>query len=93
MLESENIQSFGANEMATPIEVQVAVLTEKLKHITQLLENHMQSSTARSDKQQEALNNLVDLANKGKGSIWMLISLGGIIGAVISFVLELFSKH
>jgi hypothetical protein len=38
----------------------------------------------RDIKQQEAIDSLVADRNRGRGALWVLVSLGGLIGAVLS---------
>lgn len=47
------------------------------------------------EKQGEQIAKLVSLADQGRGSIWMLLTVGGFIGAVISnakAILSFFAK-
>lgn len=70
---------------------EVAVLKTQVKHLTDML--HEQKRTLES--QNEVLKELMAMANKGKGSLWMFMAMGGIIGAVISniqFIASIF-KH
>lgn len=38
----------------------------------------------KTDKQDKILEDLVALANQGRGSMWILVALGGLVGAVVS---------
>lgn len=40
----------------------------------------------KTDKQDRILEELVALANQGRGSMWILVALGGFVGAVLSNV-------
>jgi prefoldin subunit 5 len=62
----------------TQVEIQVARLEEQMKTITAMIE-----------KQQESIDQLTALANQGKGSIWMFITLGGFVGAAVSNIVGL----
>lgn len=47
------------------------------------------------EKQGEQISKLVSLADQGRGSIWMLLTVGGFIGAVVSnakAILSFFAK-
>ena len=47
------------------------------------------------EKQGEQISKLVSLADQGRGSIWMLLTVGGFIGALISnakAILSFFAK-
>lgn len=70
---------------------EIAVLKTQVKHLTDLL--HDQKRTL--EKQDLILAQLTEMANKGKGSLWMLLALGGFIGAVVSNVSTIvgFFKH
>lgn len=41
---------------------------------------------AKTEKQDRILEELVALANQGRGSMWILVALGGFTGAVLSNV-------
>jgi len=41
---------------------------------------------AKTEKQDRILEELVALANQGRGSMWILVTLGGFTGAVLSNV-------
>ena len=58
----------------------VAVLKKQVEHLTAMLEKQ----NAVLERQDRVLEELVALANKGKGSLWMFIALGGIIGAAVT---------
>ena len=48
------------------------------------LTTKMEELTVKTDRQDRILEDLVALANQGKGSMWILVTLGGVVGAVIS---------
>lgn len=50
----------------------VAVLTEQVKTLSQ-----------KTERQDKILEELVALANQGRGSMWILVALGGFAGAVL----------
>lgn len=58
----------------------VAVLQEKVNHLTDMLEKQNKVL----ERQDAVLENLVALANQGKGSLWMLITVGAFIGALVT---------
>jgi hypothetical protein len=59
---------------------EVAVLKEQVRHLTDLLEKQERVL----HEQDKILKELVALAERGKGSLWMFITLGGLLGAVMS---------
>jgi hypothetical protein len=67
------------------LEVRVAVLEERLTSILFSFDEQKKLM----QRQQETLDHLVALANQGKGSIWMFITLGGVVGALISNITSL----
>ncbi len=48
------------------------------------LTTKVEDLTAKTDKQDRILEDLVALANQGKGSMWILVTLGGAVGAILS---------
>lgn len=50
----------------------VAVLTEQVKTLSQ-----------KTERQDKILEELVALANQGRGSMWILVGLGGFVGAIL----------
>lgn len=52
---------------------QVAVLTSRVEALT---------DTVR--KQEDEIKKLVAMAEQGKGSVWMLMAIGGVVGAALS---------
>jgi prefoldin subunit 5 len=69
----------------------VAVLKEQIKHLTDMM-HELKRAT---EKQDHVLDSLIEMANKGKGSLWMLLAIGGFIGAVVSNISTIvtFFKH
>jgi hypothetical protein len=57
---------------------------QQLKIAVAQLTLQLQILTKQAEKQQTILEDLVAMANKGKGSIWMFMAMGGIIGAILS---------
>ena len=55
------------------LHVAIGVLTRRVEDLTE-----------KTSKQDRVLEDLVALANQGKGSMWILVTLGGVVGAVIS---------
>lgn len=70
---------------------EIAVLKTQVKHLTDLL--HDQKRTL--EKQDLILAQLTDLAARGKGSLWMLLAIGGFVGAIVSNISTVvgFFKH
>lgn len=69
----------------------LAVVLERLAHMTRTLE-YQDTMIAEQNRKVTAL---ISMADRGKGSIWMLITLGGIIGALITngkSILQFFLK-
>lgn len=58
----------------------VAAMKVEIKHLTDML--HDQKRVL--EKQDKILEELVAMANKGKGSLWMFLLIGGIVGSLIS---------
>lgn len=57
------------------LHVAIGVLTRRVEDLTE-----------KTSKQDSVLENLVALANQGKGSMWILVTLGGVVGALASNV-------
>lgn len=55
------------------LHVAIGVLTRRVEELTE--------KTSRQDR---VLEDLVALANQGKGSMWILVTLGGAVGAILS---------
>lgn len=49
-----------------------------------VLTTRVEDLTNKTDKQDRILEELVALANQGRGSMWILVTLGGLVGAVMS---------
>ena len=59
----------------TELKVNVAVLKTQVEHLTTAVETLT-----------NAVVELTALANKGKGSLWMVLTIGGILGALLGNV-------
>jgi hypothetical protein len=79
------------NDASPQMIADVATMKAEIKHLTDML--HDQKRVL--DKQDRILEELVAMANKGKGSLWMLLAIGGFIGAVVSNISTIigFFKH
>lgn len=55
------------------LHVAIGVLTRRVEDLTE-----------KTSKQDRVLEDLVALANQGKGSMWILVTLGGVVGALMS---------
>lgn len=55
------------------LKVTVATLIVKVESLSKTVED-----------QNKSIQSLLELANKGKGSLWLLMSLGGIIGFLLT---------
>lgn len=51
----------------------VAVLTQRVQTLTETVQ-----------RQDDEIRKLVALAEQGKGSVWMLMAVGGVVGAALS---------
>lgn len=59
---------------------EVAVLKTQVKHLTDML--HDQKRIL--ENQDKILSELMAMANRGKGSLYMFMALGGFLGALLS---------
>lgn len=48
-----------------------------------VLTSSVEELTRKTTKQDHVLEELVALANQGKGSVWILVTLGGLTGAIL----------
>lgn len=48
-----------------------------------VLTNSVEELTRKTTKQDHILEELVALANQGRGSMWLLVTLGGFTGAIL----------
>ena len=48
------------------------------------LNPRIEELSRRVKEQESSIEELVALANKGKGSVWILIAIGGLIGAMMA---------
>ena len=62
------------------LKVDMAKVLEQLKAVTKTLE----AQDRMIEDQGKKIATLISLADQGRGSVWMLITVGGFIGAVIS---------
>ncbi len=60
------------------LKIAVAVLTQRIETLADIV-----------DKQGKYIEELLVLSNKGKGAAWILIGMGGILGALASKLLPL----
>ena len=73
------------------MKVTLARVLERLDSMSKTLEAQDEMIKEQGNK----IATLVSLADQGKGSIWMLLAVGGFIGAVISnakAILQFFAK-
>jgi len=73
------------------LKVTLARVLERLDNVTDKLTEQDKIL----EKQGQRIADLISLADQGKGSVWMLITAGGFIGAVISNakpILQFFAK-
>lgn len=38
------------------------------------------------------IRNLLEIANKGRGGLWMAVAFGGLVGGIATIFVELFAK-
>lgn len=62
----------------TELKIAVAVMAERIDELTKTV-----------DRQGKYIEELLVLSNKGKGAAWILIGMGGIVGALLSKLLPL----
>lgn len=58
------------------LKIAVAVMADRIEALTRTV-----------DKQAKCIEELLTLSNKGKGAAWILIGMGGIVGALLSKLL------
>jgi len=49
-----------------------------------VLTSRVEDLTTKTERQDRVLEDLVAMANQGKGSMWILVTLGGVVGALMS---------
>lgn len=57
----------------------IATLTEQVKQLNETVQ-----------QQDQEIKKLISMAEQGKGSVWMLMAVGGVLGAIISHAKALF---
>lgn len=60
------------------LKIAVAVMADRIEALTKTV-----------DKQGKYIEELLELSNKGRGAAWILIGMGGIVGALVSKLLPL----
>ena len=73
MSDSDNVEV--SKQELINLHVAIGVLTTRVSELA-----------IKTDKQDRILEELVALANQGRGSMWILVALGGFVGAVLSNV-------
>ena len=73
MSDSDNVEV--SKQELINLHVAIGVLTTRVGELA-----------TRTEKQDRILEELVALANQGRGSMWILVALGGFTGAVLSNV-------
>lgn len=76
MSDSENI--VVSKQELINLHVAIGILTTRVGELA-----------IKTDKQDRILEELVALANQGRGSMWILVALGGFTGAILSNVKSL----
>lgn len=64
--------------------IQVAELKKDVYYLTRMMTDYIQRQDKVNEKQQDILDKLDGYADRGKGSIWILISIGSIITVILS---------
>lgn len=62
------------------LKIDMGVLIERIRGIQVTLDNQDAIIKTQTDQ----IAQLVSLADQGRGSIWMLLAVGGVVGAIIS---------
>jgi hypothetical protein len=68
--------------------VRYGVLWQKVEDY----ERKLSSMEKKMDKMEANLEQLVAMANRSKGSLWALMGVASVVGAVISFITDFFFK-
>lgn len=76
---SEITQEYCMDPELVKLQIAIATLTERVGTMAKIIES-----------QGKIIEELVALANKGKGSAWVLIGLGSIAGAAITNLKSIF---
>jgi len=86
LLPHNPLNCLGALMDADVVELKVT-LARVLERL-EAMQNTIEIQEAIISKQGEQLSRLVSMADQGKGGVWTLIALGGVIGAGISHAKE-----
>lgn len=73
-----------SNESETQNAVQLAILKTKVENLDDILRDYIGRQDTLNKRHQEKLDYLVDMAARGKGSIWILMALGGAVTVLLS---------
>jgi len=68
--------------------VRYGVLWQKVEDY----ERKLSSMEKKMDKMEANLEQLVAMANRSKGSLWALMGVASVVGAIISFITDFFFK-
>lgn len=68
--------------------VRYGVLWQKVEDY----ERKLSSMEKKMDKMEANIEQLVAMANRSKGSLWALMGVASVVGAIISFVTDYFFK-
>jgi len=68
---------------STPSDISLEQMIELLNNVA-VLTQRVQMLTDTVQRQDDEIRKLVALAEQGKGSVWMLMAVGGFVGAVLS---------
>lgn len=77
--------------MASQFELDVLDSLAELKAKSAVLETKVTLLIERDASKQRAIEELVADKNKGKGALWMLVTIGGLVGALLSNLKTLIS--
>lgn len=67
----------------TPPAISLEQMIELLNNVA-VLTQQVQALTSTVKQQEEEIKKLIAMAEQGKGSLWMLITISGVAGAVLS---------
>lgn len=67
----------------TPSTISLEQIIELLNNVA-VLTSRVETLTTTVQRQDDEIKKLVALAEQGKGSVWMLMAVGGVVGAALS---------
>ena len=73
----------GSHMPTTPPSISLEQMIELLNNVA-VLTARVEQLTSTVKQQDDEIRKLVALAEQGKGSVWMLMAVGGVVGAFLS---------